>query len=161
MHRIFITVVAAGLLASACTIQVERNEDGSLQVETTITEASLESEIEAAIGDSLVGDISIDMRSEYLLVDTERYREDREGSVSLSFRVDLFVEDGHLGAAISEATLDGQPVADDLVGRWNDRLAKGLDRAGRRHPNSTLIDVTITGSELLMEWHVETPRSRG
>lgn len=160
MHRILITILAAGLLAGACTIDVERNEDGSLQVETTITETSLESEIEAAINDPHVRSISIDLRNDYILVDAARDREDGYGTVSLSFRVDLFVEDGHLRAAVSEATLDGEPAADELVARWNDRLATRLERAGRRHPNATLVDVTITGNKLLMEWHVETPRSR-
>ena len=45
-------LIAMVIAASACSVDIERNTDGSLKVESSMTEASLQAELEAAIADS-------------------------------------------------------------------------------------------------------------
>lgn len=155
-----IFIVVLGLVAGACSVDVERNADGSLQVETVITEESLQQEITAAIDDPLVREFSVEMKDGYALVDAVGDKAVGEGTNEVSFRLELSVVDGHLGADISDAVFNGFPVPAEIVAVWNDKLARDLERAGRRNPDNTLVGVRLTETELTMEWHVETPQSR-
>ena len=162
MNRVILTAVAAvlALVAAACSVEVERNADGSLQIATAITEASIETEIRAAIADPLVRDFQVDLKDGYVLVSAQRDEVLGDETVTVSFRLDLSVSDGHLGAVISDAEVDDEPVPSKIVDVWNERLATQLERAGKRNPDNTLERVTVTDGEVQMEWRVETAQSR-
>jgi hypothetical protein len=153
-------IIALGIALSACSVNVERNEDGSLTVESSMTEASLQQEIEAALDDPLLQDLTVDLRDGYIQVTGERENSTATGTDQVSFRLDLDASDGHLMAKISEAVLNDEPIDQARVDRWNERIAKALERKGRRRPNSTLESVSIGGDTLDMVWRVETRRSR-
>jgi len=146
---------------SACNINIDRNPDGSLTVESSITEADLQAEITAAIADPLVRDLTADLHDGYISVSAERKRLSSDVTDTLTFRLDLGVGDGHLTATISDAQLNDLPIEEERVALWNQRIATRLERTGRRNPNSTLQAVTISEEALTMTWHVETARSRG
>ena len=61
----------------------------------------------------------------------------------LTFRLDLGVSHGHLAATIRDARLNNQPIDEQRVATWNERIANRLERASRRNPNSTLQAVRI------------------
>jgi hypothetical protein len=154
-----VLVVMATAL-SACSINVDRNPDGSLTVEAVMDEATLQSELKAAIADPLVEDFTVDLNDGYILVSGERRRAMSDDVDTLSFRLDLGVSDGHLSATISGAELNGRPIEEARVAIWNERIATRLERWGKRHPDGTLQSVTISGDSLTMVWQVETWRSR-
>ena len=83
-----------------------------------------------------------------------------DGTATMSFRLDLSVVDGHLGAVVSDAEINDVPVPTEIVDIWNEKLAIQLERAGKRNPDSTLQRVTVGGEEVQMEWRVETAQSR-
>jgi hypothetical protein len=157
MRKITIGVLATmlGLAMSACSIDVQRNDDGSLKVFTTLTEESMQAEIDRALDDPAVQDLTVDLAEGHALVSVTRFEPSGATSV-VEFRVDLAVVDGHLGAEISDAQWDALPVPGPIVARWNERIGSALERAGRRHPHATLVDVTISDTELDMQWHVAT-----
>ena len=73
----------AGLLAvstSACSIDVDRNADGSLQVSTTISETSLASEIEAGIANPAIEDVDVNLPDGFVDVSATRARPGGGGS---------------------------------------------------------------------------------
>lgn len=146
---------------SACSVEVERNTDGSLKVESSMTEASLQAELEAAIADSQMQDFVADMRDGYITVTATRQRPGSDQTDDVSFRLDLGVADGHLTATISEFKLNGLPVNEERVTTWNERIADKLERAGQSNANSSLQSVTIGQDTLTMVWRIETARSRG
>jgi len=154
-------LLAAALVLSACTLQIERNPDGSLQVESNIPAEILQAEIEAAISDPLIRDFTVDLHEGYVAVSAERARVSGDQTDTLTFRLDLGVSDGHLTATVSEVQLNGRPVEEARVAVWNERIANRLERAGRRNPDSALQAVTVTPDALKMVWCIETPRSRG
>lgn len=161
MNRISIGLLAAalGLVAGACSIDVERNPDGSLQISSVLTEESMQSEINRGIDDPAVRELTVDMKDGYALVAAEK--DEPSGAVSaIDFRVDLAVVDGHLGVTISDAVWNGFPIPEPIVEVWNDNLALVLEEAGREHPDATLVDVSLTEDALSMEWHVETEESK-
>jgi hypothetical protein len=161
MIPILILAALLGALLSACQATISRNEDGSLRVETSMTEAALQTEITAAIADPLIQSVTVDLQSGYLLVSGERKRLNSEQTDTLAFRLDLGVGDGFLTAAVSEAEIDGVPVEAERVALWNERIANRLERAGQRRANSMLQSVAISGEAVTMVWRVETARSRG
>jgi hypothetical protein len=154
-------LVAVAVAGSACSLNIERNPDGSLTVESSMTEASLQAEIEAAIADPLIRDLTADLRNGYVFVSAERQRLGSEQTDTMTFRLDLGVSDGHLAATISEAQINGLSIEEERVALWNERIATKLERAGQRNPDSTLQAVTISQDAVTMVWRVETPRSRG
>ena len=162
MTRIATTIAAAALalFASACSIDVERNPDGSLQVTSAITEASLTNEIQAAIADPLVKDFDVDLRDGYVLVSAEKEKVFADGTDTVSFRLDLGVEDGHLSAVISDAVINGITIPQELVDVWNEKIGNQLERAGKQNPDTTLERVSVDDAGVEMEWRVETAQSR-
>ena len=153
----------AGMLAvstSACSIDVDRNADGSLQVSTTISETSLASEIEAGIANPAIENVDVDLQDGFVDVSATRARPGGGGSDTMTFRVDLGVSDGRLDVVVSEVEVAGHPVDEAVVGNWNATLSNKLERAARRNPDATLQAVSITGDEVSFSWRVETARSR-
>jgi hypothetical protein len=158
---IIILSTLAGLLLSACQATITRNEDGSLRVETSMTEAGLQSEIQAALSDPLIQTVTVDLQPGYILVSGVRKRLNSDQTDTLTFRLDLGVSEGYLTATVSNALIDGVPVEEERVALWNERIANRLEKAGQRHVNSTLQSVTISSDNVSMVWRVETARSRG
>jgi hypothetical protein len=149
------------LLVSGCSLDIDRNTDGSLSVAAKMSAESLQEEINAAIRDPLVEELDVALHDNYILVTGDRRRASGDEIDELTFRLDLSVEDGHLAAAISDAQVNHLPIDEDRVARWNQRIADNLTRAAHRRPNSTLNSVQITQGGVVTTWHIETARSRG
>jgi len=154
-------LVVMALAVSACSVDVERNPDGSLAVESSMTGDALQDELEAAIADPLVREFTADLHDGYILVTSEREQVMSDGTDTMTFRLDLGVSDGHLTATISDVKLNDKPVEEERVAVWNERTATRLERSGQRNPNSTLQAVTVSEDGVTMAWRVETARSRG
>lgn len=150
-------IAAVALLASACSIDVERNADGSLQVEGVITEADLAAELER---DPQNENVSVDVGDGYMFVTADHTELD--GSThAISFRADLGVAENTLTVEVSEATWDEFPIPQPFVDQFNAELARAIERAARQHPDAALLSVDLSGDELAMEWRIETPESKG
>ena len=142
-------------LTSACKANISRNNDGSLDVETSITQQELQDVISASIADPLIKDLTASLQSGYVLVSGTRERLNDPGKTdTLSFRLDLGVSNGQLTTRISNAQLDGVPLEQDRVDHWNETIANRLSMIGTRNPNSTLKTVAITPASVTMTWTV-------
>ena len=153
-------LVMLGLAASACGVNVERNPDGSLTLEASIPADRLQAEINAAIADPLMRDLTVDLRQGYVFVSAERERLNSDTTDTLTFRLDLGVRDGHLTATISRTQLNGRAVEEARVAVWNERIGTRLERAGKRNANSALQSVSVDLDGMTMIWRIETQRSR-
>jgi hypothetical protein len=154
-------LLLAGLLLSACTIGVDRNPDGSLKVEVSLPEATIQDEIDQGLNDPLIQDLSADLREGYIFVTADRKRVQGDVVDQLTFRLDLGAQDGNLTAEISDVQVNGKPTDAAYADVWNERLANRLENAGRRNPDATLQSVTISGDAVEFVWRIETARSRG
>lgn len=160
MNKIFWLVVVFMLVVlTGCSIDVDRNADGSLRLETSMTEQAIQTEIKLALADPRISNLSVDLESGYIQVNGEYKRQNGSGTDALSFRIRLGVSDGRLTAAISDAKLNAIPIEEERVSLWNQRLAEGFSKAGQRNENSTLQSVTISSEAVTMIWRVETERS--
>lgn len=156
------TLLAAGiglfaLVASACSIDVERNADGSLRVDAVVSESSLAAELER---DPHNENVVVDVMDGFILVEADRI-DARNRQIDVAFRADVSAEGGGLAVVVSDATFDGFSIPQSFVAEWNEALAAALERASRRHPDATLVAVSVGGDELAMKWRIETPESRG
>ncbi len=149
-------VSAASL--SACSIDVERNDDGSLTATSTMSEASLSEEMAIALDQ--LENVSVDLHGGAMTITGDRPRPDGSQTDHVSLRVDLGNDGGQLTATISELTVNGQPAPDDRLAQMNDRIAERLERRAANHPNRTLESVTVADSDLTLVWRVETPQSK-
>lgn len=154
-------VVALGLVASACRIDVERNSDGSLQLEAVITEADIARELGFA-EDPDFETLVIDLKDGYALFDASGPNDDDATRTDeVSFRMELFVVDGHLGAEVSDAYWNGIEVPQLFIDEWNEELAEDLEKSAKKDKDSTLIDVEITEDEVRFEFRVDDKHNNG
>lgn len=158
-QKLLVATAVAGLalIASACSINVERNPDGSLQAVGTITEASLEAEMER---DPMNESVELDFQDGGVIVASV---ERREGAAvnTVDFTADVGSTDGQLYAEVTEATFDGFPIPDQWLAAWNEELSRGLRQAAGEHPGATLESLTVDGDSMTFEWRFETDESRG
>jgi len=153
--RISTLLVALVFLVSACKASISRNNNGSLDIETTITQQELQDVISASIADPLIKELSVSLKSGYALVSGTRERlNDASKTDTLSFRLDLGVSNGQLTSTISNAQLDGAPIEQNRVDHWNQTIANRIAIIGKKNPNSTLKSVSITTSVVTMIWNV-------
>lgn len=153
--RISVLLTALLFLLSACRANISRNGDGSATVETTITQQELQDAVSASIADPLIKNVTVSLQSGYATVSGERQRlNDASKSDSLSFRLDLSVNNGQLVTSISNAQLDGVPLEQNRVDNWNQTIANRLSKLGQKNQNSTLQSVSITPQAVTMTWNV-------
>lgn len=152
---LFAVLVTLVLFVSACRANISRNEDGSLTVETTISQQELQAAITASIADPLVKELSVSLQSGYVLVTGERQRlNDASKTDNLTFRLDLGVSNGQLTATISNAQLDGVPLEQNRLDHWNQSIASRLVILGKKNPNGSLESVSVTPEAVSMTWKV-------
>ena len=151
-----VSVAAVALLAGACSIDVERNADGSLAVSAVMTEQSIQQELEQ---DPQNDNVVVDIVDGYILVEADRT--ERNGTTAaVSFRADIALENDDLVVEVSDATYDGFSIPQSFVDLWNDGLAQALRRAANQHPDASLLSVELANDEMATEWRLETPDSR-
>lgn len=155
-----VAVAAFALLAGACSIEVERNDDGSLQIQTVLTEESLANELARGIDDPNVESMTVDMKDGYALVEMEAKSEWGDGTDTVSFKVEMFVVDGHLGVNVTEAVWNDIEIPQELTDLWNEELAKELEEGAKEDPDSTLVAVELAEDSLTMEFRHETDESK-
>jgi hypothetical protein len=154
----YIWLVAVFVLASACKANISRNQDGSFEVQTTISQNELQSVITASIADPLIKEITVSSQSGYVLVTGERQRlNDPSRTDTLNFRLDLGTSNGQLTSHISNAQLDGIAIEQNRVDLWNQTIANRLSILGRKNQNSTLKSLTVTPEVITMTWTVAKP----
>jgi hypothetical protein len=154
-NKLFILAVAMMLLLSACKADVSRNDDGTLTLETSITQEQLQEAISAAIADPLIQDLTASLQNGYVSVTGTRQRlNDANKTDTMSFRLDLGVSNGQLTASISGAQVDGQAIEQNRVDNWNQTIANRLSNFDRNSENATLQSVSVTPEQVTMIWLV-------
>jgi predicted small secreted protein len=152
-QKISISLLVFALLLSACQRNVTRNGDGSVDVETVVTQEELQDAISASIADPLIQNLTVSLQSGYILVSGTRQRLNETSKTdTLSFRIDLGVSNGQLTSTISNAQFDGFTVEQNRLDLWNTTIANRIARIGNKSPNSTLKSVTVTSSAVTMIW---------
>lgn len=162
-QRILIAALLVAVLGvlSACSINLDRNADGSLNATVSMTEQQMNSELALALdGRPNMKNITAAMQNGYINVSGERERENDGQTDQFSFRLDLGVSDGHLSATISDFKINGIAASDDRISQWNEKIANRLQANAEKHPNRTLESVSISGDELTLVYRIETPRSK-
>jgi hypothetical protein len=153
--RLPVVLVILLFLTNACKANISRNNDGSLDVETTISQQELQDAISTSIADPLIKELTVSLQSGYVLVSGERQRlNDASKTDTLSFRLDLGVSNGQLTSSISNALLDGTPIEQNRVDHWNQTITNRLSLISNKNQNSTLKSVTITSDSVTMIWTV-------
>lgn len=142
-------------LLSACKTNVSRNQDGSFDVETTISQQELQQAITDSLADPLVKELTVSLQSGYVLVSGNRERLNDPGKMdALTFRLDLGISDGQLSASISDAQLDGKSIEQNRLDHWNQTLANRIAIVAQKNPNSNLKAVAVTPDAVTMTWNV-------
>ena len=145
----------AVLVTSACERTITRNANGSLDVQTSITQQQIQSAIQASIADPLVKELNVQLQSGYNLVSGQRHRlNDSTKTDTLSFSLVLSVSNGQLAAAVTNAQIDNIAVDHARVSNWNQTIANRLENLARRAPNAALQSVSITPDAVSMTWQV-------
>jgi hypothetical protein len=152
-QKISVSLLVLALLLSACQRNVTRNDDGSVDVETVITQQELQDAISASIADPLIQELTVSLQPGYILVSGTRERlNDPSKTDTLSFHLDLGVSNGQLTSTISDAQFDGFTVEQNRLDLWNTTIANRIARLAKKSPNSTLKSVTVTTSAVTMTW---------
>ena len=156
-NRMFLAsgLAVLGLFAGACQLDVERNTDGSLQIEAVISEEDIATEIAHGM-QAEDGNVTVDLRNGYALIEAVGPTADNPLTESFSFRMELFVVGGHLGAEVSDAKWNDIEIPQAMVEVWNEELARDLEAGAKEDPDSTLVAVQIKNKELRFEFRHES-----
>jgi len=153
--HIFPLLLIVILLLSSCRANISRNQDGSVDVETIITQQELQEAINAAIADPLIKDLTASLQNGDILVSGTRARlNDSSKTDTLNFRLDMGANNGQLTTSISNATLDGVSIEQNRVDHWNQTISNRIGFISNKSPNTTLKSVSITTSAVTMIWTV-------
>ena len=153
---LLVIALAMALVASACSIDIERNSDGSLQVLGEVTAESMAAEFERDPENDSV-EISID--SGVMLLDVEGT--DENGDYVANLRVEVGAEDGLLTVNITEAFYNGWTVPDEITDMYNEAIEREIRKAVRENPDATLVSLEADDNKIVTEWRIETEDSRG
>ena len=155
-NKLFILATAIMLVLSACKADLSRNDDGTVTVETSITQEQLQEVISSAIADPLIQDLSVSLQNGYVSVTGTRQRlNDASKTDTMSFRLDLGVSNGELTASISDAQIDGIAIEQNRVDNWNQTIANRIAMIGGGNRNATLQSISIAPEQVTMTWLVE------
>jgi hypothetical protein len=160
-NRVWITIgglVALASLLSACSIDLERNADGSLTATTAIDGESLEEEMELALdfNNSLAQNVEAVLQDGFIDMTVERAHPDNSGVDTLTFDMILGIDDGQLTVTFSDVQLNGEAAPDEAVERWSTRIANRLSSYQSNNDRRRLESVTVTPDAVTMVWHIET-----
>ena len=154
-YKLLTLMAAATLILGACKADFSRNDDGSLTMETTVTQEQIQETISSAIADPLIQDLTASLQNGYVSVSGTRQRLNDPGKTdTMSLRLDLGVSNGQLTASISDAQIDGVDIEQNRVDNWNQTIANRLSNFGGRSENATLQSVAITPEQVTMTWLV-------
>jgi hypothetical protein len=152
--KISVLLIVFAVLLSACQRNVTRNGDGSVDVETVVTQQELQEAITSSIADPLIQELTVSLQSGYILVSGTRQRlNDPSKTDTLSFRLDLGVSSDHLTSTISDAKFDGFTIEQNRLDLWNTTIANRIERLASKNPNAELKSVNITTSAVTMVWN--------
>ncbi|MFN8432950.1 MAG: hypothetical protein U0V18_02970 [Anaerolineales bacterium] len=155
IKKLSVLAIILMLTLSACKANISRNDDGSLSVETSVTQAQLQEIISSSIADPLIKSLTVTLQQGYVSVIGERERLNNASKTdSMSFRLDLGVSNGELTASISDAQIDGVSIEQNRVDHWNKTIANRIANIGSRNENAQLQSVSITPEQVLMTWTV-------
>jgi len=153
ISHLFLMLFPILFIFTACQAKVARDEDGSLVVETTISQQELQQVISDAIDDPLVTQVTVSLQSGYMLVSGERQRQNNPGKTdTLSFRLDLSANNGKLAASISNVQIDNFTIKQDRIDNWNQSIANLLYESSQSSNNAALKSVSITPQAVTMVW---------
>lgn len=150
-----ILLVLVAIFTSACKSNISRNGDGTFTVDSTISQQELQDVISGSIADPLITNVTVTLQQGYVSVSANPQRlNDASKTDTLSFRLDLSVNNGQLAASITDAQIDGIAIEQNRVDNWNQTIANRLSNFGQKRENATLQSVTITPEAVTMTWNV-------
>lgn len=152
-------LVVLGLSASACNIDVARNDDGTWVITGHTTEAEVSKLLTDAITHEQVQNVEVQFHEGYMTASADFTNLSGTHVDTMLFRIDAGVKDQHLDLVLSDVVWNGDPAQAERVAEWNRNLAAALEQAGQKNPNSWLMSVAITDAELTMVWHAEGRRA--
>jgi hypothetical protein len=151
--KLWLLLILLMLVTAACRANISRNDDGSVNLTTTVSQQELQDAINASIADPLITDLNVSLQSGYAMVTGERQRlNDASKSDTLSFRLDLGVNNGQLTATISNALLDGKEIEQNRVDHWNETIASRILILGKKNQNSSIQSASVTQDAVTMSW---------
>lgn len=157
-RRILMVAVLAALalMASACSIDIERNADMSLQIHGEVTAESMATEFER---DPENDSVNVTIDDGVMWLDVEGV--DENGKYEANLRVELTAEQGVLLVDITEAFYNGWTVPEGIRTEFNDAIANEIKNAATENPDATLVSLVADDGKIVTEWRVETQDSKG
>ena len=143
------------LTVPACSLKFEPNPDGSTNMEVILDEDAMQTRIQQSIKDPQVRGFNVELQNGFIEVSGTRQNVQTGNLDSMSYRLDLGAEDGHLTAVISNVVINDYPLHPDWLQTWNDNIANNLAASGQNNPNSSFEQVVITEDDVLLVWRIE------
>ncbi len=148
-------ILGLSLVVSACSLNIERNADGSLQIIGEVTAEAMAEEFERDPENDSV-DVKID--DGVMWVDVEGT--DESGEHVANLRVELGAADGEPTVDITEAFYNGWTVPDDITEMYNAAIEREIRKAVRENPDATLESLEADNGKIVTEWRIETQDSK-
>ncbi len=144
-------LAALAVFASACSIDIERNTDGALRVDSVLTAESFATELER---DPLNNDTDISISDGVMTMTIDGVEETGEEYVA-TLVVELGARNGRLVVDITDADYNGYEVPQLIVDAYNKAIERAIRVGAQDDPNTTLVSLTADNDQIVTEWRVE------
>ena len=158
--RFAILILFLILMSIGCIADIARNPDGSLRIETKMTAEAIQTQINLALADPTIKDLTVVLHEGYIYAQGTKQREGQDINDTLSFNIRFGAEHGVLTAVIYDAKFNQTPIPDDQVSTWNITIAEKFQEFAMQTENASVESVHVNPEAVVLILRVETPRSQ-
>ncbi len=158
MKRTILIIFSVLLLTTAlvgCAFNVNRNDDGTLRVETNLPIELVRTVIENAANFSNVVNLQLEAKEGYILVTADEIEVQGITARDVSLHLELGASSGQMTAEITNVQVADNTFDDETFEPYNQMIAARLQEASQQYERASVDSVTVSPEGILVVWRVD------
>ncbi len=141
------------LLTMSCSFfNIDRGDDGSLRVETTLTMDLIQSALGLTTELEQVVNLQLEPRDGYIYAHADAFQLEGISGNNVSFHLELGASNGLLTAKITNVEANGLVIDSSLFEPYNQMVADQLNQFSEMTDRASLETVSVTPDGVKMVW---------
>ena len=156
-HKLVSIGILLVLLTISCSfLNVDRGDDGSLRVETTISMDLVKAALEQAAQFEQLVNLQMEPRDGYVYVHADTVQIQGITGQDVSFHLELGHSNGTLTAKITNVQMNNNTIDSSMFEPYNQLIADQLNQVSEMTDRATLESASVTTDGIKMVWLLNT-----
>lgn len=152
-----ILILVFSLTILACSsFGLARDETGALLFETGMPLTMLESTIENSMDLSQLENPQIELHEGYIFFSAASVNFDGLVFRDISLHIELFILEGQLSARMTNVTVSGSPIDDNVFAPVNQMITERLAQSVEQVEQAELVEVRVSPEEITLVWRLNS-----